>query len=179
MESVSLTAYVQVAREPQALKSLGWTAVVVLMAIAVVGGLARGNTYSVICLIPLALAFGAGKRARSTSEMRQIAIKMSCSGPLLTIFLPGARLFDGRYLDQEYASAREDVDSVSFDVSGTFRLRARQTLSSAYCGRQLVAQHEVQYAEVSFKVDREAQERLTEFLNIHGFEVADSSVPSC
>ena len=169
---MNFTAYMRVEREPRTLEGAAWAVVAALMAVATAGGLSRGHAYAVVCLVPLAFALAAGKRARSTSEIRQIAAMTSCEGPLLTIFFPGARLIDGRYLDQEYASARDDVESMSFDASGTFRLRARFMRSAAYRDRQLTMQHEVRHAEVSFKVDREGQARLTEFLMGHGYDMS-------
>lgn len=168
MDYVNVPAFVEVYRKPETGKMIAFAVAVVLLAVGIVGGLAAGRFVVALGLLPLSLAAQASRRAGATSEKRLVQASFTLSGVHLMVFLPGTRLFDGEYIDQQYVCNRDQIDQVGVDAQGLFTLRARQLDSVACRGSQVVERRAVTYADVFFAVEVSAVARLDGFLREHG-----------
>lgn len=167
MDCVSAPAFVSVSRRPETGKMIALTVAVVLCAIAIVGGLVVGHWGSAIILIPLLLASAAARQAGRSSEMRCVEATLTWQDPYLLVFLPGTRLYDDEYVDQQYACERSQMDFAGFGPQGDFVLRARQLDSVACCGAQEIERKRMEFVEVTFKVAGEGRENISRFLSLH------------
>lgn len=168
MDYVNVPAFVEVYRKPQTGKMIAFAVAVVLLAVGIVGGLMAGRFVVALGLLPLSLAAQASRRAGATSEKRLVQASFTLSGVHLMVFLPGTRLFNGEYIDQQYVCNRDQIDQVGVDAQGLFTLRARQLDSVACRGSQVVERRVVTYADVFFAVEVSAVARLDGFLREHG-----------
>lgn len=168
MDFVNSPAFVNVSRCPETGKMIALTVAVILCAIAIVGGLAMRRLGSAIILIPLVLASAAARRAGRTSETRCVEATLTWQDPYLLVFLPDTRLYDGRYVDQQYACERSQVDFAGFNSQGDFVLRARQMDSVACQGAQEIERKHMDHVEVSFKVMADYREKVSKFLAMYG-----------
>lgn len=164
MDCVSVPAFVKVYRKSETGKMVAFAVVVVMLAVGIVGGLAAGRYAVALGLLPLLLAAQASRRAGSTSENRLVQASFTLSGVHLMVFLPGTRLFNGEYIDQQYVCSCDCIDQVGVDAQGLFTLRARQLDSVACKGALVVERKPEQFAEVTLTIERSAIPRLEGFL---------------
>lgn len=165
MNSVTIQAYLECSRPPHAAKTIACLVGAVIIIVLAVIGFAIGVYVSALTLLLAYWLARTAKASAQSTELRLIQATVEASGNAISVYLPGSRLFDGRYVDQEYTCALGDVESFGFDDAGVFSLRARRLLSDAYENGRQVDHREHEFMEVSFKVvSAEDTARLQEFV---------------
>lgn len=168
MDCLSVPVFVSVVRQPEKAKMIGWTIATILCALIIISCVLMGLLYAVLGLPVLGLAANGVRQAGATSEKRMTEASLTWQDPYLLVFLPGTRLYDGRYVDQQYACERSQVDFVGFNPQGDFVLQARQMDSVACQGAQEIERRHMDHVEVSFKVMADHREKVSRFLAMYG-----------
>lgn len=168
MDRLSVPAFISVERQPEKAKMIGWTIATILCALIIISCVLMGLSYAVLGLPALGFAVNGARQAGATSEKRMTEASLTWQDPYLLVFLPSARLYDGRYVDQLYACERSQVDFAGFDQQGDFVLRARKMNSVACQGAQEIERRHMDHVEVSFKVMADHRENVSRFLVMHG-----------
>lgn len=170
MNSYGVLGYVAVARKAEVGKSIAWLALAALMVFAIVGGVLLDRYVSVICFIPLGVAIAGVRSSRKGTALRQCAMRIQSDGNQLSIFMPESRLYDGEYLDQQYAFFKGDIEALGFS-GDLFSVCAHVAQSIVYKDRRIIDQYPLQPAEIGFRLDGEARAGLASFLRNQGFDV--------
>lgn len=164
MSEIEFTGLVEVHRQPHHGRAAALLVAVVLMAVVLVAGLLTGHFALLVVFVPFGAAIAGVRRAVAPTEFRNVPMSMAAADGVLRLRMLGARLFDGRYVDQFYLCSMDAIEGASFSDDGLFRLRARQMESFASDAGTTLDHRTNEFSEVSFKVDRESQELIQVFV---------------
>lgn len=164
-------ARVEVFRAIRPLKSAALLAVAILFLLGGVANLVRGNVFGLCCFIVTGLACAAYRNSAAGHVQKTVTARVSVQDDVLSLVFVGARLFDGVYVDQRYAVARDALEAAWCEQQGSVHLRAKVLQSEAWRGAEPLSGEQREYAEVTFTPDSSGLEAVREALRRIGCDM--------
>lgn len=175
MAEITVQGSVSSVKKPKMGQSFIWLLGVIICTIVIVTGMMQGKLYLLVVLLPLGLFFEASRRARSRVTVKNTAISLFSDDIELRIQMPRTKLYEGRYIDQLYRTRKSDIEQITIDHKLKIAIRSRLVDSIAFEDATRVMQKNIEFAEVSFKTDKDSKNKLCEFFAQSGLAVQDSS----